>query len=70
MVNTSASVESSILMRGVSVGSSAKIRNAIIDEGIIIPPYYRIGYDEKEDRRRFTVSDSGMVVVPEGCILD
>ena len=65
-----AHVESSILMKGVTVGEKAQIKNEIIDEGITIPPHYLIGYNEKEDKRRFGVSDSGTVVVPEGCILD
>jgi glucose-1-phosphate adenylyltransferase len=63
-------VESSILMKDVTVGENARIRNAVIDEGITIPAHYSIGYNEKEDKRRFVVSDSGTVVVPEGCILD
>lgn len=67
-VESGGSVESSILMKGVAVGEGARIRNAIIDEGIFVPPGCAIGYNEKEDRKRFAVSDSGNVVVPEGCI--
>jgi glucose-1-phosphate adenylyltransferase len=63
-------VESSILMKGVTVGENAQIRNAVIDEGITIPAHYLIGYNKEKDRKRFAISDSGTVVVPEGCILD
>jgi glucose-1-phosphate adenylyltransferase len=63
-------VENSILMKGVTVGHHARIRKAIIDEGVTIPPHYTIGYNLEEDRKKFTVSESGIVVVPQGFIVD
>lgn len=69
-VHTNASVEQSILMKGVTVGHRAKIRKAIIDEGVNIPPDYTIGFNLKEDSKRFSVTESGIVVVPEGSIID
>jgi glucose-1-phosphate adenylyltransferase len=69
-VSSHALVEDAILMRGVTVGPRARIRRAIIDEGISIPDNYTIGYDLEEDRKNFFVSQSGIVVVPEGCIID
>jgi glucose-1-phosphate adenylyltransferase len=56
-------IEQTILMPGVRVGRHAKIRRAIIDRDVLIPRGALIGYDEAEDRRRHTVSDSGVVVV-------
>ena len=69
-VEPSAVVDHSILMKGVSVGEHARLRKTVVDEGIVIPAHYSIGYDADEDRRRFTVSETGVVVVPQGCILD
>ncbi len=63
-------VENSILMKGVTVGHHARIRKAIIDEGVTIPPHYMIGYNLDEDRKKFTVTESGIVVVPQGFIVD
>ena len=63
-------MEDSILMKGVRVGRHAKIRRAVIDEEINIPPYYRIGYDPEEDRKKFTVTEEGIVFIPQGFILD
>ena len=63
-VEEGASVEESILFRGVTIGAGAKVRRAIIDKWTEVPPGYRIGYDLDEDRKRFTVSPSGIVVVP------
>jgi len=62
-VNSFARVEDSILMDSVDVGRHAHVRRAIVDKGVRIPPYCRIGYDPEEDRRRFVVSKSGICVV-------
>jgi len=42
------------------------IRRTIIDKGVKIPANSTIGYDIEADRQRFTVTDSGIVVVPKG----
>jgi glucose-1-phosphate adenylyltransferase len=68
-VNSFASVSESILFDSVEVGRHAHIRRAIIDKNVIVPQGMAIGYDEDEDRRRFTVSESGIVVVPKGMVL-
>ncbi|RJP18016.1 MAG: glucose-1-phosphate adenylyltransferase [Candidatus Abyssobacteria bacterium SURF_5] len=68
-VNSYADISQSILMEGVRVGRSAKIRRAIIGKNVIIPPGALIGYDWAEDRKRFTVSENGVVVVPEETII-
>jgi glucose-1-phosphate adenylyltransferase len=56
-------VEQTILMPGVRVGRHARIRRAIIDRDVLVPRGAVIGFNEEEDRRRHTVSDSGIVVV-------
>jgi glucose-1-phosphate adenylyltransferase len=56
-------IEQCILMPGVRVGRHARIRRAIIDRDVLIPRGALIGYDLAEDRRRHTVTDSGVVVV-------
>ncbi len=69
-VNSYAHVEGSILMEGVSIGRHAKVRNAIIDKGVRIPEGATIGYDLEADRSRFTVTPSGVVVVPKEMALE
>jgi glucose-1-phosphate adenylyltransferase len=66
VVHSYAEVEDSILLEGVDIGRHAKIRRTIIDKDVQIPPETRIGYDLDEDARRFTVTGSGIVVVPRG----
>jgi glucose-1-phosphate adenylyltransferase len=63
-VNSYAVVEDSILFDHVQIGRNAKIRRAIIDEGIVIPEGMEIGYDHEEDRLRgCIVTESGIVLV-------
>ena len=62
-VHSFCDIDQSILMPGVRVGRHARIRRAIIDRDVFVPRGARIGYNPEEDRRRHTVSDSGIVVV-------
>lgn len=59
-----AEIDGSILMNGVRVGVGARIRRAIVDKWVDIPPGVEIGFDPVADAARFTVSPSGIVVVP------
>jgi glucose-1-phosphate adenylyltransferase len=65
-VHSFAEVEDSILLEGVDVGRNAKMKNTIIDKEVQIPPGMEIGYHLEEDAKRFTVTASGIVVVPKG----
>ncbi|MCU0651066.1 MAG: glucose-1-phosphate adenylyltransferase, partial [Candidatus Omnitrophica bacterium] len=62
-INSYSQVTDSILMEGVSVGRHANIKRAIIDKDVSIPEGAVIGYDLDDDRKRFVVTDSGIVVV-------
>jgi glucose-1-phosphate adenylyltransferase len=64
-VHSWADVEDSVLMDGVDVGRHCRIRRAIIDKGVAIPPHSVIGYNLEQDRKRFTVTESGIVVIPK-----
>ena len=58
-------VEDSILFSGVRIGRNAKIRKTIIDKHVSVPDDEIIGYDVKTDRKRFTVTENGIVIVPK-----
>ncbi|MFG0267858.1 MAG: glucose-1-phosphate adenylyltransferase [Rhodopirellula sp. JB055] len=66
-INSYAQVEDSILFDDVDVGRHSRIRRAIIDKGVQIPPETEIGYDLALDRARgLTVTESGLVVIARG----
>jgi glucose-1-phosphate adenylyltransferase len=64
-VNSYCEVEYSILMPNVKIGRNSRIRRAIVDTGVEIPESSVIGFDVEDDRARgYTVTESGIVVVP------
>jgi glucose-1-phosphate adenylyltransferase len=65
-INSFSEVYDSILMEGVNVGRYAKIKRAIIDKDISIPQGMVIGFNLEEDKKKFFVSESGIVVVAKG----
>jgi glucose-1-phosphate adenylyltransferase len=65
-VHSYSQVDDSVLMDYVEVGRYARIRRAIIDKNVYIPEGETIGYDLERDRKRFFVTDSGLVVIPKG----
>jgi len=69
-VNSYSEIYDSIVMEGVNVGRHAKIKRAIIDKGVDIPQGMVIGYNLEEDKKRFYVSESGVVVVAKKTHID
>ena len=65
-VNSYAEVHDSILMENVDIGRHCKIRRAIIDKDVVVPAGSEIGYNLDEDRKRFHVTPSGIVVIGKG----
>jgi len=63
-----AMVENSIVFSFVEIGEGAKVRRAIIDKYVKIPRGEKIGYVLEKDRKRFFVSEDGIVVVPKGYV--
>ncbi|MCC5794060.1 MAG: glucose-1-phosphate adenylyltransferase [Chromatiales bacterium] len=53
----------SVLLPDVQVGRACRIRNAVVDDGCVIPPGTVIGEDPVADARRFHVTDNGVVLV-------
>jgi len=66
VVEEGAELEDSIIMDYVRIGRGARLRRAIVDRHNRIAAGTGIGLDPEEDRRRFTVSPKGVVVVPRG----
>lgn len=64
LVERDARLEHCIVMERSRIGQGALVRRAIIDQDNDIPPGERIGFDLEQDRKRFHVTQSGIVVVP------
>jgi glucose-1-phosphate adenylyltransferase len=62
-IRSGALVEGSVILDEVVIGRGAVVRNAIIDKGVVIPDGTQIGVDPARDAERFTLSDSGKIVV-------
>jgi len=68
-VHSYAQVEESILFPNVEVGRNAQVRRAIVEKGVKIPPGAKIGFDAAKDAERFHITDSGIVVISKGTII-
>ena len=62
-VHTGALVEDSIILDHCDIGRRAKVRRAILDKNVKVPPDAAIGYDLEADRQRYHVTESGIVVL-------
>jgi glucose-1-phosphate adenylyltransferase len=69
MVNSFSYITDSIIMNNCNIGRHTKIRRAIIDKNVNVPEGYEIGFDLKNDKKKFTVTESDIVVVAKNQIL-
>jgi glucose-1-phosphate adenylyltransferase len=69
-INSYSKVVDSVLMDGVDVGRHARVTKAIVDKDVRIPADFVVGEDAEEDKRRFTVTPGGVVVIPREARLD
>jgi glucose-1-phosphate adenylyltransferase len=62
-IHTGAVVEDSVIFDNCDVGRHAKVRRAILDKNVKIPPGTHVGYDLDSDRKKYHVTESGIVVI-------
>lgn len=63
-------VSDSILLDNVIVNRHAQVHRAIVDKNVVIEEGARVGIDRDKDLERgFTVTESGLTVVPKGTIV-
>ena len=62
-IRTGASIEDSVIFDNCDIGRRAKVKRAILDKNVKVPPGAEIGYNLDEDRQKYHVTDSGIVVV-------
>jgi len=66
VVEPGADIQDCIIMDYVRICSGARLRRVIVDRHNIIKANSRIGYNLQDDRHRYSVTSSGLVVVPPG----
>jgi len=59
-------VSASLLFEDVVIGQNCQITNCIIDKSVHVPDGTVIGYDKKQDEKRFQLSEKGRIVIPKG----
>ncbi|MDR2221094.1 MAG: glucose-1-phosphate adenylyltransferase [Methylobacillus sp.] len=62
-VHSYSNIEDSVILPNVEVGRNVVLKKVVIDKGSRIPEGMKIGVDHDEDRKRFHVSEKGVVLV-------
>lgn len=62
-VHSFCEISDSVIFPEVDIGRRCKIKNAILDRGCRLPEGAEIGFNLQEDRKRFHVSENGVVLV-------
>jgi len=65
-IDDESQITNSVLFDGVAIGKNVKLNKCIIDKGVVVPDNEIIGEDIEDDKKRFTVSENGIVVIPQG----
>lgn len=69
-VHSWAQVNDSVLMDYDNIGEHARVEKAILDKNVVLEPGATVGVDRERDiERGFTVSPSGVTVVPKGTVV-
>lgn len=69
-INSYTYITDSIIFDNVNIGRHAHIRRAIIDKNVVVPEGTEIGFDVDEDKKRFKVSETGIVVIPKNYVFE
>ena len=64
-IDDRAMVSNSVIFSDVRVGKRVRLNNCIVDKHVSIPDGEVIGFDPLRDRERFSISEGGIVVIPE-----
>ena len=64
-INSFSEVEESVLFEGVRIGRHARLRRCIVDKDVEIPQGAEVGFNLEADRKRFHVTENGLVVIPK-----
>lgn len=66
--NSYAVLDHAVVLPYVTVNRSARLRNVVIDRGVIIPEGLVVGEDPEEDGKWFRVSDKGVTLITQAML--
>ncbi|KAF0152797.1 MAG: glucose-1-phosphate adenylyltransferase [Ignavibacteria bacterium] len=64
-INSYSYITDSIIFDNCKINRHARIRRSIIDKNVSVPEGMEIGFDIETDKKRFTVSETGIVIIPK-----
>jgi glucose-1-phosphate adenylyltransferase len=67
-VNSYTTMEGAVVMPYVEVGRNARLKNVVIDRGVVIPDGLVVGEDPELDAKRFRRTDNGIVLITKPMI--
>ena len=65
-IETGTFIKESVVLPKVRIGKNCLLERCIIDKGTVIPDGFQAGVDLEEDRKRFLVTDEGIVLITPG----
>ena len=66
--NSYASLDHAVVLPYVEVGRHARLKNVVIDRGVVIPEGLVVGEDREEDARFFNVSEGGVTLITQAML--
>jgi glucose-1-phosphate adenylyltransferase len=64
-VHSYAHLEGAVVQPYVDIARGARLRNVVVDRGVLIPPGLVVGEDPEHDARRFRRTDKGTVLITQ-----
>jgi len=56
-------IEDSVVLPNASIGRNVTLRRVIVDKGCVLPDGLQAGLDPEQDRKRFNVTERGIVLI-------
>jgi glucose-1-phosphate adenylyltransferase len=67
-VNSFSTLEGAVVMPYVEIGRNARLKNVVIDRGVVIPDGLVVGEDPKLDAKRFRRTENGVCLITKPMI--
>jgi len=67
-VHSFCDIRDSVILPEVTIGRHVKLNRVVVDKGAEIPEGMEIGFDAKQDKKRFYVTDKGITLVTPGML--